>query len=224
MPLSPSAVDYQSPNWSGYGAIGGMFTDVTGDWTVPTATCGSEETSDSSAWIGIDGFAGSTVEQDGTSSSCANGYPDYNAWYEMYGNPDGTAFYQTNINQMVVPGDQMSAAVSVNPGGLWTLQIADSTQHWTYSIQISEPTALEASAEWVGERPSDTFGDYYSLSNFGTVTFSDATANDGSGPQSIIALNGQSVEMVGDAGDELAMPSALDSTGEIFTDFWESST
>ncbi len=75
-----------STNWSGYavGADAGAVTAVSGSWTVPTVT--GNGTSDSVAWVGIDGFNSSTVEQTGTAMDLVNGHAQYSAWYELFPN------------------------------------------------------------------------------------------------------------------------------------------
>src|SRR5437763_17036510 len=58
----------QSTNWSGYAdtQTSSRYSKVTGSWTEPKGTCGSQRLSYAAFWSGIDGFSSSTVEQDGT--------------------------------------------------------------------------------------------------------------------------------------------------------------
>ncbi|MCU1448563.1 MAG: hypothetical protein JWP02_733, partial [Acidimicrobiales bacterium] len=88
----------QSNNWSGYnqGAIergGTLFHQVSGDWTVPTATQHkSGEAEYSSTWVGIGGgcidsgclLTDSTLIQAGTEQDVdAAGHASYSAWWEL---------------------------------------------------------------------------------------------------------------------------------------------
>jgi hypothetical protein len=224
----------ESVNWSGYFAAGsdGTFTSVSASWTVPSVNCGGDATADSSQWVGIDGglSTSTTVEQDGTEADCHSGAAVYDAWYEMLGDNsvnDGAEVEIPPSSNPVAPGDVMGASVSVS-GTTWTLTIADTTHPWSggaFSININFSGGEQSSAEWIVERPEScspcAFTD---LSNFGTASFTAATATtsgDGT-PQSIAALGGSSIEMVSENGDNplLAAPSALDPTGEQFTDTW----
>jgi hypothetical protein len=211
-------------NWSGYGATAanGTFDSVTGDWTVPSATCPPGATTYSAEWIGIDGLVSSSVEQDGTDSDCSAGVAKYYAWYEMYplGGVDLSGAYP------VAPGDSMSATVSFAVStSTWTLQIEDLTAQWTYSYTHVESGLDQSSAEWIAERPQLCTGQgqnqkctLSSLADFGSVTFSGATANG----ESITApsLNASAIEMTSSTNPSalLALPGPLIGSG--FTDTW----
>src|SRR5437763_595403 len=159
-----------SSNWSGYAATGGGFTSVSASWTQPVATCGIGQTA-ASFWVGIDGDGSKTVEQIGTYANCTSAnVPQYYAWFEMYPNPA----YKTSYP--VVPGDTMSASVSVDRVGRFTLSITDATQHWTASTTQRSTSAQFASAEVIAEDPSNSSG-MVPLTNFGSVTFTGAKAN-----------------------------------------------
>src|SRR5262245_38118591 len=108
--LVPSAVATTSTNWSGYAVntSRGAVTAVSGTWVVPTVTGGG--TAYSSAWVGIDGFSSSTVEQIGTDSDLVNGIPRYYAWYEMYPAPS------IELPLTIQAGDTITAAVTYASG------------------------------------------------------------------------------------------------------------
>jgi hypothetical protein len=221
-----------SYNWSGYVAAGssGEFTSVSASWTVSSVSCGGDATTYSSQWVGIDGNASDSVEQDGTEADCSSGRPVYDAWYEMYGDDavaDGNEVELSPSQYPIAPGDAMRASVSVS-GTNWTLTIADNTHPWSggaFSTNISFSGGDQSSAEWIVERPETCSPcSLADLSDFGTASFTSATAtttDDGSA-QSIAALDGSSIEMLSANGDNpvLAAPSALDATGEEFTDTW----
>ena len=159
-----------SENWAGYASAGneGQFTSVSASWTQPTVTCSAEETF-SSFWVGLDGDGTPSVEQTGTEADCDGGSASYQGWFEMF--PNAPVFY----NNPVDPGDAMSASVTANGAGSFTLTLTDTTQGWTQTTNQTSNTAELGSAEIIAEAPSD--GNVLPLSNFGTVSFSNVTAD-----------------------------------------------
>jgi hypothetical protein len=160
--------DSTSTNWSGYAVTGSRYTTVSASWTQPTATCSG--TAYSSFWVGLDGDTSGTVEQTGTDADCSGSTPQYYAWYEMYPK------FPTNLRNPVAPGDKMSATVSTDGRGNFTLLISDATQGWSNTQKAKLRSAKLASAEVIAEAPSSS-GGVLPLANFGTVGFSGATAN-----------------------------------------------
>lgn len=203
----------QSTNWSGYATSGGRYTDVKGSWTQPSATCSSGETSYSSFWVGIDGDTTNTVEQTGTDADCSSGTPTYYAWYEMYPK------FPSNYSNTVAPGDAMSAEVSTNGSGSFTLTISDATQHWTQTVKQSLKKARLGSAEWIAEAPSGS-GGVLPLADFGTVNFSSCSANGVAISQN---PNVDEIVMVTSSGTVKAQPSGLTSSGTGFSVTWKHS-
>ena len=206
-----NAAAVTSMNWAGYASTGnqGTFTSVSASWTQPAVTCGAANTF-SSFWVGLDGDGTPTVEQTGTEADCDAGTAAYQGWFEMF--PNAPVFY----NNPVVPGDAMSASVVANGGGAFTLTLTDTTQDWTQTTNQTSDAAQLGSAEVIAEAPSN--GTVLPLSNFGTVSFTNATAdNEPVGDENAAALT-----MVSSAGVTEATPSAL--TGaNAFTVTWDSS-
>jgi len=157
-----------STNWSGYAVTGGRYTSVSASWTEPSVSCSG--TAYSSFWVGLDGDTSNTVEQTGTDADCSGSTPQYYAWYEMYPK------YPVNLSNPVQPVDAMSASVTTDGRGNFTLSISDSTQHWNFQTTAKLHSASLASAEVIAEAPSSRSG-VLPLANFGTVNFSGATAN-----------------------------------------------
>ena len=157
-----------SSNWSGYAVTGSRFTSVSSSWTEPTATCSA--TAYSSFWVGLDGDTSNTVEQTGTDADCSGRTPQYYAWYEMYPK------YPVNFSNTVRPGDKMTASVTTNGSGSFTLKISDATQGWSRTVTARLKSAKLASAEVIAEAPSSSSG-VLPLANFGTVSFTGASAN-----------------------------------------------
>ena len=178
-----TATSTTSSNWSGYAAetnltsaASGSVTAVSGTWNVPKATAGSStSTAYSSVWVGIDGYSSSSVEQIGTDSDVVNGQAQYYAWYEMY--PSASV----NITSLSISaGDTINASVtyltSGTHAGQFQLTITDASKtNDTFTIYETASSLARSSAEWVVEAPSSTSG-ILPLANFGSVTFSNATA------------------------------------------------
>jgi peptidase A4-like protein len=202
-----------SENWAGYVDQGtpGAVTTVSSSWAEPTATCGASKTF-SSFWVGLDGAGTNTVEQTGTEADCANGAATYQGWFEMF--PNAPVFYDNPVQ----PGDAMSASVVANGGGSFTLTLTDSTQNWTQATQQTSDTAQLGSAEIIAEAPSDAA--VLPLTDFGTVTFTDALINNESvGDLNTTALTMESAENVAEA-----TPSALTDGDDFTVTFDNSST
>jgi hypothetical protein len=203
--------DSLSTNWSGYAAYDATFSHVEGDWTVPTADCSrvrGQQATIAAAFVGIDGFLSNTVEQSGTDTDCIGKTPFYIAWYEFY--PD-RAFFLDQGDYPVDPGDQMHAEVSVSgTTASLTLQNDSSTHSdWTFGpVQQSSPSFEFSSAEWILEAPSNK------LTDFGSITFSNASATAGSTTGGIGAFTHDRITMVSRNGRTArATPSALSGTG-----------
>lgn len=199
-----------SENWAGYAAAGnpGTFTSVSASWSQPAVTCSATSTF-SSFWVGLDGDGTNSVEQTGTEADCNGGTASYQGWFEMF--PNAPVFY----NNPVAPGDAMSASVVSNGGGSFTLTLTDSTQNWTQATNQTSDTAQLGSAEVIAEAPSN--GTVLPLANFGTVNFTNATADN----TPIGGENASALTMVSASDVTEATPSAL--TGNnAFTVTWNS--
>jgi hypothetical protein len=201
-----------SSNWSGYATTGTTYSDVKGSWVQPAATCTSGQSAYSSFWVGIDGDTTNSVEQTGTDADCANGTPQYYAWYEMYPK------FPVNLSNPVQPGDHMSAEVKVSGKGNFTLIISNTTRGWTFTTNQKSAKARLGSAEWIAEAPSGS-GGVLPLANFGTVSFTSCSANGVS-----ISSNPNPDEIVMQSGSTVkAQPSALGSGGTSFSVAWKHS-
>jgi Peptidase A4 family len=158
-----------STNWSGYAVTGSRYTSITASWTEPTVSC-TGATAYSSFWVGLDGDTSNTVEQTGADADCSGSTPQYYAWYEMYPK------YPVNLRQPVSPKDNLTATVTTDGRGGFTLTISDTTKGWTNTTTARLKSAKLASAEVIAEAPSSS-GGVLPLANFGTVNFSGAKAN-----------------------------------------------
>jgi hypothetical protein len=174
--LVPSSLSY-STNWSGYAVStgAGAVSQVAATWTVPAVS--TNVSGYSSAWVGIDGWSSSSVEQIGTDSDYVNGKASYYAWYEMY--PADSV----NLSLSIHVGDTISALVSTSSPGQFLLSITNVTTDQSFSTTQTSTQAQLSSAEWIQEAPS-SIGGVLPLANFGTINFSgaNATVNGTTGP------------------------------------------
>jgi hypothetical protein len=161
-------------NWSGYAINTSVYTSVSGTWTVPTVSAPPHPTNSaqySATWVGIDGFnlRDHNLIQAGTEQDWNYGTPSYQAWWEIL--PMG----ETVIPGITVrPGDAMTVSI-VKGVPDWTITVSDATTGQTFTTKQTFRGKGE-SAEWIQEAPT-VGGRVAPLANFGTVDFSDATAN-----------------------------------------------
>lgn len=199
-----------STNWSGYATTGTTYSDVKGSWVEPTANCAVTSSGYSSFWVGIDGDGTNSVEQLGTDSDCSHGHAQYYGWWEMYPNPSQNL---STSQYPVSPGDALAAEVHYNGSGSYTLTMS-SSRGWTFTTTQST-SAKNGSAEWIAEAPSS--GRILPLADFGTVTFSNCTAD---GKVISANPNPDAITMTGKHNITKAKPSALNGSGNGFSVTW----
>ena len=176
--LGPAAANgtETSSNWAGYAVTHRKpFASVTGRWVQPAAACSAVDSTYSAFWVGLGGFARKSfaVEQTGTLANCSGGAAYYTAWYELYPKPPAM------VRIAIRPGDLLSATVSVaKKTVLIRLKDVTTGKLFTKKLRMNRPDL--GSAEWVAEAPSgcDLTGNCSTLplTNFGTVSFSHASA------------------------------------------------
>jgi hypothetical protein len=173
-----------SENWAGYVVSpnnGTNFSSVAASWVEPSASCstGVGETH-AAFWVGLGGSNGQSqaLEQTGTEVDCsATGQVSHFAWYELV--PSAPV----RMDIAISAGDHVSARVTVD-GSNVTITLADTTtgQSATRTLQMSNPDT--SSAEWIAESPSACAASLQdcqplTLSDFGRVTFTNASATAG---------------------------------------------
>ncbi len=220
-----------SSNWFGYqqGALeqgGKLFTSITGNWTVPTATQHtSGQAEDSADWIGIGGgcvdsscdAGDSTLIQTGTEQDVAsNGTASYDAWYELVPAPE------LQITSMTVkPGDQMHASITQAAGELWNITIQDVTQNESYTTSVPYSSTMDT-AEWIEETPLEigTNAGFAALPNLTDPAFNSLTVN-GANPN---LTSSEQIQLTDSSGNVIGTPSAPNSTGNGFSECTWTST
>ncbi|EPT01947.1 hypothetical protein FOMPIDRAFT_1119172 [Fomitopsis schrenkii] len=176
-----SHVEY-SENWAGavYDSYpSGSFTAVTGTFTVPTPSTpsGGSGSYSASAWVGIDGDTCDTaILQTGVDFTIDDGDVSYDAWYEWY--PD-YAYDFSGISFSA--GDSVKLTVTASSTTSGTAVIENLTTGKTVTQDITSSSALcEENAEWIVEDYEE--GDsLVPFADFGTVTFTGASATTSSG-------------------------------------------
>lgn len=176
-----------SLNWSGYAISTPDVTSVTATFTVPEVgppgSIGGLPPN-VGMWVGIDGYTSGTVEQTGIAGSWddTTGTATYYAWWEMFPR------YSATIKKLPISaGDSITATVTYNGGGSFTLSLTDNTTGQSFTKTASAPAggpnvAQRSSAEWIVERPATISKGYLTilpLATFDSSTFTDAsfTAN-----------------------------------------------
>ena len=233
-----------SSNWSGYvtvapdGAAPTTFSDVTGTWIQPKATCTAGRADAAAFWVGLGGNSSDSpsLEQLGTSVTCDGNtsIPTYAAWWEI------VPATSVQIPLKIRPGDRINAAVLV-AGQTVTMSLKNLTRHTRFSkrITVSQPLDV-SSAEWIAEAPSNCVPSGrctpVPLTRFGNVTFTNAAAIGNMHPGTITdpAWTPTAIELIADGatnrflgvGDPLgvgvgALPSDLSADGRSFSVSWQ---
>jgi Peptidase A4 family len=207
----------KSQNWSGYADTGSSFTQVAGSWLEPSASCSRSTTSLAAFWVGIDGYASGTVEQDGTLIECYRGVAYQYSWWEMYPTNDIQV-----VGESVAAGDSITASV-VRSGTSYTLVVTDST-HPANNLSTTQTCSgcANSSAEWIAEAPSGTLG-IYPLTDFGSWKETAATVTEGTTAGVISSFTDDEITMIDPLGLVKAAPGSLTS-GNQFTVTWERSS
>jgi Peptidase A4 family len=202
-----------STNWSGYAATGstGAFKSVSSSWVQPAVSCTSKSTY-SSFWVGLDGYSNSALEQTGTEADCISGRATYGAWWEVL--PASESAYSVTVR----PGDSLTATVTDNGNGTFTMTLADPTENWTKTTTHAGSSGYQDSSAEVIAEATEVNGQIAKLSNFGTVTFTNSTA----GGTALGNLSPNEIIMEGNSGDTKALPGSI--SGGTFADTWKAAS
>jgi len=171
-------VSYSS-NWSGYAALpktaGVTFTSIVGDYNVPSVVCSATPNTFSYHWIGLDGWADQTVEQDGIAADCNGATAQYAAWFEMY--PANFKF-----SFAVNPGDAIESAVHYLGNAKYELSLKDVTTGGGFDVTRTCPVSVceNSSAESITEAYYYNKR-YAGTSDFGDEHYEDVTVSDSAG-------------------------------------------
>ncbi len=207
-----------SANWAGYVATGQNFSRVSGTWVQPSVDPSGGD-GDSAFWVGLGGSGNSdsqpgSLEQLGTQANVSGGQTSYYAWYELLPSPP------VKINVPIKPGDHVNASVAVS-GSSATMSLTNQTTGQSFSQTFQVSNIDTSSAEWIAEAPSasDGQGDLtpVSLSDFGTVNFSSASATAGGHTGTISDSSWTSQPIALTSNGDSAQASSLSSDGSSFS-------
>ncbi|EIW52514.1 aspergillopepsin [Trametes versicolor FP-101664 SS1] len=177
-----------STNWSGavMSAGANTFKSVTGTFTIPTPREPSGQTSEhsASAWVGIDGdTCGTAILQTGIDFTVTNGRTSFDAWFEWF--PD---FAHDFTGISLAAGNSITVSVTATSRTGGTATIVNHSTGQTVSHTFSgQPALCEQDAEWIVE-DFEEGNSLVPLANWGTVTFTGATAN-GAAPSGATIIN-----------------------------------
>ncbi len=208
----PGIPDNQSSshNWSGYAAVGGVYTSVTGTWTVPQFSPNGPFGIDA-AWVGIGGVRSHDLIQAGTQETVSGyGSTQYEAWVEMLPHPSRP------VPLPVHAGDSVTVAISEASADQWLIAFANNTTGQAYQM-TEQYASSHSSAEWVEEAPSSGRGNLLPLDNFGTIQFSGGSAVKDGQTLTIASANSRAITMINDTNQALAVPSGLSEDGTSFS-------
>jgi hypothetical protein len=206
-PSSAATNVSRSSNWSGYAASGGSFTSVSATWTVPNVA--PTGTGADATWVGIGGLTSNDLIQAGTQAVVSGGTVEYSAWTEML--PAASRTVSLSVNA----GDSVTVSITQKSATEWTIAMKNNTTGGTYSTTV-QYSSSNSSAEWVQEAPSAGRG-LLPLDQFGTVTFTSASAVRDGRQMSLSELGARAITMINAQGEALAQPSTLSNDGSSFS-------
>ena len=158
-------------NWSGYGIDAKGVTAIHAAWIVPTAIA-PPTTGYAATWVGIGGQTTDDLIQAGTEQDIENGVPTYYAWVETL--PDDTLGVSPR-RLPARPGDLFAVTITNSGGNNWSIMLENRTTNQHLSLTVTY-ASCKCSAEWIEEVPDLADVSDPALANFGTVTFTEATA------------------------------------------------
>jgi hypothetical protein len=211
-----------SSDWAGYAVSGSNLLPqpavdaVSGSWTVPKVAL-SDFDSFSSVWIGIGGALDSTLIQVGSEQDSLSGQAVYSIWYEAL--PGGAVNIQ---NITISPGDQLSASITLVNATTrsWQIGIADDTTGACFTQNCYEQNltynSSRLTADWIVERPTVN-NQQATLADFGTVTFTNLSAQIGGKTGSPNTFSEDHIVMQNSQKNQIAATSNLKDQGTSFT-------
>jgi Peptidase A4 family len=203
-----------STNWGGYAATGNTFNSVSATYSVPSVNCRKTTNAFAYQWVGLDGYADSTVEQDGVAGYCVSGSPTYFAWSEMYPAAVRVQFY---LN----PGDAVRSSVKYNTSThVFTLALTDVTSGQSFSQTATcASTCHRSSAEVITEGyPVQNL--YGGTADYGVEGFENTLMTDTAGhTNGFTSTHWSNTEIIQQGSRIDTQPSALYG-GKAFTNTW----
>ncbi|KAJ6567100.1 peptidase A4 family-domain-containing protein [Mycena capillaripes] len=172
-----------SSNWAGaaFESPAGTYKSVTGTFVVPTPKVPSGKSTSgtyaASAWVGIDGdTCGTAILQTGIDFTISGGRVSFDAWYEYF--PD---FAHDFTGITVAAGNTIKLTVTAASATSGTAVIQNVSTGQTVTKSLTSTARLcQENAEWIVE-DFEEGSSLVPFANFGTVTFTGASATEVSG-------------------------------------------
>lgn len=211
--LAPLATSLEaSYNWSGYAAVGGTYTSVSGSWVVPEVHPTGDPLAADATWVGIGGVITDDLIQVGTQGLVdSEGNTRYEAWYELLPAPS------VPLPVAVAPGDSITAAVTLVGDDRWHIFLINNTTGRSHAMVVRYNSSL-SSAEWVEERPSLAHnGAFLPLAQFDSVHFTEGRVVESGVSKTIAEAGAEPLRMMSLRGEPLAHPTVLHESGDSFS-------
>ncbi|KAJ7184594.1 aspergillopepsin [Mycena filopes] len=167
-----------SSNWAGaaFESPANTYKSVTGTFVVPTPKVPSGSSTSgtyaASAWVGIDGdTCGSAILQTGIDFTISGGRVSFDAWYEYF--PD---FAHDFTGITISAGNTIKLTVTASSATAGTATIQNVSTGVTVTKALTSTARLcFQNAEWIVE-DFEEGNSLVPFANFGTVTFTGASA------------------------------------------------
>jgi hypothetical protein len=224
---------FTTTNWDGYTVTNTAntntttFNSVSATWVVPAVTCNAAG-SFGSTWVGLDGWlpASAGVEQGGSSAQCNNSVtPRYVLWWEMF------PFNAEQDTVQINAGDTIHGSVTFDPvNNVFDIVITDKTLNKGLSESIACQPDMggcpRSSAEVISEDTGGSNGidGVFSLPNYGTTTFTNASVTDVNGNTGTLSNPNwvtNNVTEVSSLGVTKQTVGALSPDGSSFSTTWK---
>jgi hypothetical protein len=199
-----------SQNWSGYAATAGDYTAVSATWTVSEVSAVSSAGVDA-AWVGIGGVRSHDLIQAGTQRTVSpRGVTQHEAWIELLPQPSQM------VPLKISAGDSVSVSITQQGPETWLIALTNTTSGEAYEVTKHYASSL-SSAEWVEEAPSAGRGGPLPLDDFGTLTFTRASAVRDDETVNIVQAGAHAITMITPGGAHLVEPSGPGVDGDSFS-------
>jgi hypothetical protein len=198
-----------SSNWSGYAARGGSFTSVAATWTLPEVSLDAPFGADA-AWVGIGGLRTRDLIQAGTQQFVTGtGSVTYNAWVEKL--PD----VARPVPLTVLPGHTVTVSIDLQEPDTWLISLTNVSTGQTL-LKTEQYSSSHSSAEWIEEAPFSRRR-VLPLTEFGSVTFTQASAVRDGVSLTIADLGARAISLIDNNRRALAVPSPIGADGASFS-------
>jgi hypothetical protein len=212
-----------SSNWAGYVATGTRFRHVSAEFTVPSVNCGQMQghagPRGAAFWVGLGGFTGAPLGQDGVAAVCILGQARYYAWYENL--PAG---------EVVLPG------FAVRPGASITASVSYDSATRTFTFRLVNNSTGQR-GKWHGGCPHGKVcatsaeviteaalfaGKITQLANYGSAVYEHIAVTDQAGARSgLFSRHWSTIEVAQQYdGRQVDVPGSARAGGRVFATRW----